>query len=159
MVALYFVMQRQEVEGVPADAPHLEVGEYFRGRNLSVYQVGVSQFADPGVGNDGEQELCCLLSRCFICSMIGALCLVCRFIARTDDGRNVVVNVCIVSPDSCGIGERLSVARNVSSLRPNKVDDVVDSTRFVIQDLKEDRSDGLSKSCEVGVGRLSVNGL
>ena len=35
----------------------------------------------------------------------------------------------------------------------------MDRSRFVIRDLKEERSDGLSKSREVGVGRLSVDGL
>ena len=83
----------------------------------------------------------------------------CCFRARTDDGRSVVVYVFIVGPESCGIEERLVVASGVSSLRPNKADEVVDRSRFVIRDLKEERSDGLSKSREVGVGRLSVDGL
>ena len=83
----------------------------------------------------------------------------CCFRARTDDGRSVVVYVFIVGPESCGIEERLVVASGVSSLRPNKADEVVDRSRFVIRDLKEERSDGLSKSREVGVGRLSVDGI
>ena len=33
----------------------------------------------------------------------------------------------------------------------------MDRSRFVVRDLKEERSDGLSKSREVGVGRLSVD--
>ena len=159
VVALHFIMQRQEVEGVPAGAPHLEVGKDVLGDNLSVEQVGVSQFANPGVGDDVEHELCCLLSRRFIRSAIGALCFVCRFGARTDNGRGDVVNVCIVGPDSFRLGECLVVASNLSSFRPNKANEVVDRTRFVIQDLKEEKSDGLSKSREVGVGRLSVDGL
>ena len=83
----------------------------------------------------------------------------CCFRARTDDGRSVVVYVFIVGPESCGIEERLVVASGVSSLRPNKADEVVDRSRFVIRDLKEERSDGLSKSREVGVVRLSIDGL
>ena len=35
----------------------------------------------------------------------------------------------------------------------------MDGARFVIQDLKKERSDSLSKSREVGIGRLSVDGL
>ena len=31
----------------------------------------------------------------------------------------------------------------------------MDRSRFVVRDLEEERSDGLSKSCEVGVRRLS----
>ena len=73
----------------------------------------------------------------------------------TYDGHIVVVNVCVVGPDSCWLGERLTVASNVSGFRPNKADEVVDHSRFVIRDLKEERSDGLSKSCEVRVGQLS----
>ena len=53
-----------------------------------------------------------------------------------DDGRSVVVYSCIVGPKSCGIGERLAVVSNVSSLRPNKANEVVDGSRFVKRDLK-----------------------
>ena len=59
-----------------------------------------------------------------------------RLGARTDDGRSAVVYGCIVGPDSYGIGERLAVAGDVSSLRPNKANEVVDGSRFVIRDLK-----------------------
>ena len=59
-----------------------------------------------------------------------------RLRARTDDVRSIVVYVCIVGLDSCGIGERLAVASDVSILRPNKSNEVVDGYRFVIQDLK-----------------------
>ena len=118
-----------------------------------------TQFADPGVGDNGDQKLCRLLSRRFIRSTIVALCLVCLFGARTYDNRSVVVNVCIVGPNSCRIREHLAVASNVSSLRPNKADEVVDRSRFVIGDLKEETSNGLSKSREVGVGWLSIDGI
>ena len=36
VVALYFVMKSQEIEGVPAVAPRLKVGKDVLGRNLSV---------------------------------------------------------------------------------------------------------------------------
>ena len=146
-------MQHQEFEGVPAgenDVP---------GGHLCVERVGVLQFANPCVGDDGEHELCCLPSRRFIRSAIGALCFVCRFGARTDNGRSLVVYVCVVGTDSYRLGERLAVASDLSGFRPNKANEVVDRSRFVIRDLKEERNYGLSKSCEVGVGRLSVNGL
>ena len=83
----------------------------------------------------------------------------CCFGAHTDDGCSVVVNVCIVGPDFFRLGERLVVASYVSGFRPNKADTVVDRSRFVIQDLKEERSDVLSKSRVVGVRRLSVDGI
>ena len=35
----------------------------------------------------------------------------------------------------------------------------MDCARFVVRDLKEERSDGLSKSCEIEVGRFSVDRL
>ena len=85
-------------------------------------------------------------SRRFESSAIGALCLVGRRVLRTDDGRSIVVDVRIVGPDSCGLGERLAVAGDVSSLWPNKADEVVDCSCFVIRDLQEERSDGLPKS-------------
>ena len=83
----------------------------------------------------------------------------CRLGAHTDNFRSVAINVCIVGPESYGIGELLAVASDVSSLRPNKANEVVDRSCFIIQDLKEERNDGLSKSCEVGFGRFSVDGI
>ena len=53
-----------------------------------------------------------------------------------DDGRSVVVNFCIVGPDSCGIGGCLAIASDVSSLRPDKAIEVVDGSCFVLRDLK-----------------------
>ena len=97
--------------------------------------------------------------RRFVRSAIGTLCLVGRLGARTENIRSVVVYVCIVGPDFFGLRECLAVASNVSSLRPNKADEVVDGSRFVIWYLEEKRSDGLSKSREVGIGQLSVDGL
>ena len=91
--------------------------------------------------------------------MISALCFVCRFGARTDDGRSVVVNVCVIGPDSCWLRERLAVASDVSGFWLNNADEVVDRSRFVLEDLKEERSDVLSKSCEVIVRRVSADGL
>ena len=136
VVALHFVMQRQEVEGVPAGAPRLEVCNYILGHNLGVQRAGVVQFADPGVSNDGKNELCCFPSRRFVCSTIGTLCLVGHLGARMDDGHSAVVYGCIVGPDSCGMRERLTIASDVKSLRTNKADEVVDGSRFVIRDLK-----------------------
>ena len=78
---------------------------------------------------------------------------------RTDNGRSVVVNIRIVGPDSCGLGERLVVAGNVSSLQPNEANEVMYCARFVIRDLQQERRNGLLKSCQVGIGRLSINWL
>ena len=109
-------MQRQEVEVVPADSPHLEVCKQFLGCNRGVQQVTVLQFMDPGVGDDGEHKLFRLPSCRFGSGAIGVLCLVRRLGLRTDDGRTVVVNSIIVGPDSCGLGELLPLAGDVSSL-------------------------------------------
>ena len=35
----------------------------------------------------------------------------------------------------------------------------MDRSRFVVRDLKEERSDVISKSCEFGVGQLSIDRL
>ena len=91
--------------------------------------------------------------------MVRALGFVRRFSARANDGRSVVVNRFIVGPDSCWFGERLAVASDVCGLRPNKACEIVNRSCFIVQDLEEERSDGLSKSCEVGVGRLSDDWL
>ena len=80
--------------------------------------------------------MCHLPSLRFVRNTIGALCLVGRLGARKENGRSVVVYGRIVGPDSCGIGECLAVASDVRSLRPNKADEVMDGSRFVIRDLK-----------------------
>ena len=85
--------------------------------------------------------MCCLPSRCFVCLAVHALGFVCRFGARTDDSRNTIVDVFIVGPDSCRLGERLAVASDVCGLRMNKDYQIVDRSHFVVQDLEEERSD------------------
>ena len=80
-----------------------------------------------------------------------------RFGARTDNGCSIVVYIPVVRPDYCWLDERLDVASDVYGLRPNKAYQIVYRSRFVIQDLEEERSDGLSESWEVGVGRLSID--
>ena len=64
-------------------------------------------------------------------------------------------SVFVVHPDSCGFGERLAVARNVCGLRPNKANQVDYRAFFFVRDLEEEGRDDLSKSCKVGVRRLS----
>ena len=82
-----------------------------------------------------------------------------RFSTREDDGHSVVVDFFVVRPDSCGFGERLSVARNISGLRPNKANQVVERAPFVVRDMEEKGSDGLSNSCEVRIGEISDDRL
>ena len=82
-----------------------------------------------------------------------------RFGTRADNGHSVIVNVLVVRPNSCRLGERLAVASDVCGLRTNKFYQIVDRYRFVVQDLEEERSDGLLKSCEVGIGLLSNDWL
>ena len=75
------------------------------------------------------------------------------------DGRSVVVNFLVVRPDSFWFRERLAVASDVCGLRPNKANQIVNPSRFVVRDLEEERSNGLLKSCEVGVRQLSNDRL
>ena len=65
MVALHLVVQRQEVEGVPAGAPYFQVCEQVFWADLGVNGIGVLKFSDPCVRNDSEHELCRLPSRGF----------------------------------------------------------------------------------------------
>ena len=106
---------------------------------------------DPGVGDDGENEFSRPPLRCVKCCAVRALGFVHRFGERADDGRSVVVNVLVERPDSYWFGERLAVTSNVCGLRLNEAYQIVDRSRFVVQDMEEVRSDILSKSCEVGV--------
>ena len=93
--------------------------------------------------------------RYLICCAVRALGFVRRFDARADDGRGVVVDCLVVRPDSYWLGKHLAVTSDVCGLRPNKAYQNVNRSCFVVQDLKEERSNSLTKSCEVGVGRLS----
>ena len=95
-----------------------------------------------------------LTSRCLVCCGVRALGFVLRFSACTDDGKRVIVNGLVVRPNSCWFGERLALASDVCGLRPNKAYQIVNRSHFVVQDLEEERSNGISKSCEVGVGWL-----
>ena len=65
MVALHLVVQRQEVEGVPASALSLQVCEQVFWADLRVNGIGVLKLLDTCIRDDGENELCCLLSRGF----------------------------------------------------------------------------------------------
>ena len=76
-----------------------------------------------------------------------------------DDTRRVVVDVRIIGPDPRGLGERLTVAGDVGSLRPNEADYIMYCACFVIRDLQQERRDGLPKSCQFGIGRLSGDQL
>ena len=76
-----------------------------------------------------------------------------------DDSRSAVVNGIVVRPNSCYLGELLDVASDVCGLWTNKAYQIMDRSRFVVRDLEEEMSDGLSNSCEVGVGQLSVDRL
>ena len=82
-------------------------------------------------------------------NLIGLIWLEAAYVARYDEA----------CPEPCGLGERLVVAGNVSSLQPNEANEVMYCARFVIRDLQQERRNGLLKSCQVGIGRLSINWL
>ena len=100
-----------------------------------------------------------LLLRCLVCCAVRALGFVRRFGTRADNGRSVFVDCLVVRPDSCWLGERLAVASDVCGLRLNKSYQIVNRSVFVVRYLEEERSDGLLKYCEVGVGRFSDDRL
>ena len=82
-----------------------------------------------------------------------------RFGAHSDNSRSVVVNCLVVCPDFCRFGERLAVVSDVCGLWPNKAYQIVNRSRLVVWDLEEERSDGLSKYCKLGVGWVSDDWL
>ena len=109
---------------------------------------------DPCISDDGEYELCRLPLHCIVRCVVCSLRFVRRFSAHADNDRSVVFIQSIIFPNSCGFGECRALAREICSLWPNKADYIVDCARFVIRDLKKEGSNGLSKSCKVGVGWL-----
>ena len=127
--------------------------------DVGVEVLCVADFPLPSVFNDDEDKLRCLLSRRLVGSAVCALCFVRSFRARMDDGRGIVVDFCIVCPHPRRFEEFRAVARGVCYLRPNEADEVLHGSRFVVQDLKEERGHDLTDSCEVGVVRLPVNWL
>ena len=128
VVTLHLVVQLQEVKGVPAGAPCLQVCEKVFWADLVVNSVGVSKLLDPCVRDDGEHELCRLPLRGFEGGAVCAPCLVSCFLPRTDNGLSVVVYIEIVGPDPLGSGERLAAAGDVGDIRPNEANEVVLST-------------------------------
>ena len=116
---LHFIMQRQEVEGVPAGAPRLDIGKYVLQENPGVKRVGFPLFSYPGVRNNGKDEFSRLPSLYFVCCAVRALGFVRRLVAYMDDGRSVVVNSLVVCPDSCRLRKRLAIASDICGLRPN----------------------------------------
>ena len=89
---------------------------------LGVNGFGVPELLDPCVCDDGEHEMCRLPSRGVIRSAVRAPCLVCRLEACPDDGRSVVVNLEVISPDPRGFGEGFAVALEVRRLRADNTD-------------------------------------
>ena len=76
----------------------------------------------PGIRDDGKNELCRLPSRCVKSSAVRAPCLVCFLEVCPDNGRSIVVDLEVVSPDPLGLGESFSVLLEVSGLRLNDPD-------------------------------------
>ena len=77
---------------MPARAPHLEVRKEVLLCDFGVDCLGVPELADPCISDDGEDELCRILSRCLVRRAVGALRFMRRFCVRVDDGRSVVVD-------------------------------------------------------------------
>ena len=80
----------------------MEVCEEVLQGDLSVNFFRVSEILDPGISADSKYELCRLPSRFLVRCKVSALRFVRRLIAHTDDGRSVVVDRFIISPNSCG---------------------------------------------------------
>ena len=92
VIALHFVVHRENVEGVTARAPCLEVRKEGMWGDFSVGSLGIPEFLDPCVCNYSEDELCRLPPRCLVTCADGALRFMCRFCARADDDRIVFVD-------------------------------------------------------------------
>ena len=106
--------------------------------------------------NNGEDELRSSLLRRLVGTTVGTLYFVHGFRTRTDDSRGIVVYCRVVSSHLCGFNECRAVARCVRCHRPNEADEVVGSSRFVIQDLEEERRHDLPYSSEFCFGWLSA---
>ena len=136
MIALHFVMQRKEVKGVPDGTPCLKLSKEVSRVYLGVNGFWVPELPEPCVRDDGEYELCLLTLRGVIRSTVRAPCLVCRLEACPDDGRSVVINLEVISPDPRGFGEGFAVALEVRRLCPDNPDQVVRPACFVVRDLQ-----------------------
>ena len=65
-------------------------------RNVGVEDLRVAEFPYPSVVDDGEDELRRLPLRRLVSSAVCTFCFVRSFVARTDNGRGVVVYCGIV---------------------------------------------------------------
>ena len=135
MIALHFVMQREEVKGVPAGAPCLKVSKEVSRVDLGVSCFWVPELPGPCVPDDGKHKPCCLSSRGVISTAVCVPCLVCRLEAYLDDGCGVVVYLEVVCPNPRGFGEGFAIALEIRGLRPDNPDQVVHPARFVVWDL------------------------
>ena len=132
-------------------ASHLEVGEKRLWCGVGLKRISVSDFLHPRILDNGKDELQCLLPRRLVGAAVGAICLVHRFRARAEDRRDIVIDRHVVGANACGFRELRAIARCVRCHRPNEADEVAGSSRFVIQDLEEERRHDLPYSSEVGV--------
>ena len=114
---------------------------------------------DPCVGDDGEDELCRLPPRCLVSRAVGALRFMCRFCARSDDGRSAVVDGEIVGSNPRGFGKCRALARDIFSLRTIEANEFMHRACFVIPILEKEGRNDLSDSGEVGNGRLPSHRL
>ena len=144
-------MQRQEVEVVEASALCLEVEEERLWRDVCVECFWVPEFLHPRILDDDEDKMRSLAPHRLVGAAVGALGLVRRFRAHSDDGRGIVINHLIVGSYAFWFGELCAIACCVSCHRKNDADQVVGSLRFVVGYLEEERRQDLPDSCEVGV--------
>ena len=105
VIALDFIMQHQEVEGMATCAPHLEVVKKRLWHNVSVKRLRVSEFLHPCILDDGEDELRRLLPRRLVGVTVGVLGFVHRFRARAGNSRGIFTDCCFVGANSCGFGK------------------------------------------------------
>ena len=77
---------------MPARAPRLEVREEVLWGDVCVNGRCVSELAVPCISDDGEEELCRLLSSCLVRRSVCALRLVRHFSAHAEDGSSIFVD-------------------------------------------------------------------
>ena len=81
MIALHFIIQCQEFEGVADRAPFLEVAEERLWCDICVERFLVPEFSHPRILDYGKDKLHSIAPRCLVGAAVGTLGLVCRLCA------------------------------------------------------------------------------
>ena len=151
VIALHFIMQCQEVEGVATIAPRLEVGKERLWSYIGVERLWVPEFLHPCILDDNEDKLRSLAPHRLVGAAVGALGLVSRFRQCTDNGHGIFIYSRVIVSDMFWFGKLRAIAHCLRYHRPNEADKVVGAFHLVLWDLEEERRQDLSDLREVSV--------